>query len=178
MNVLVLGNGGREHALALALSRDPSVVALYCAPGNPGTAAVATNHAVDATSGPAVVALARELGADLVVIGPEAPLVAGVADALRAAGIPAFGPSAEAAVIEGSKQFAKDVMAAAGVPTAASRYCTTLEEAAAALDEFGAIYVVKQDGLAAGKGVIVTDDRDAALAHAADALPVVIEEYL
>ena len=178
LNVLVLGNGGREHALALALSRDPSVVALYCAPGNPGTAAVATNHAVDATSGPAVVALARELGADLVVIGPEAPLVAGVADALRAAGIPAFGPSAEAAVIEGSKQFAKDVMAAAGVPTAASRYCTTLEEAAAALDEFGAIYVVKQDGLAAGKGVIVTDDRDAALAHAADALPVVIEEYL
>ena len=178
LNVLVLGNGGREHALALALSRDPSVVALYCAPGNPGTAAVATNHAVDATSGPAVVALARELGADLVVIGPEAPLVAGVADALRAAGIPAFGPSAEAAVIEGSKQFAKDVMAAAGVPTAASRYCTTLEEAVAALDEFGAIYVVKQDGLAAGKGVIVTDDRDAALAHAADALPVVIEEYL
>ena len=178
MTVLLLGNGGREHALALALSRDPSVVGLHCAPGNPGTAAVATNHAVDATSGPAVVALARELGADLVVIGPEAPLVAGVADALRDAGIATFGPSAQAAVIEGSKQFAKDVMAAAGVPTAAWRYCTTLEEAAAALDEFGATYVVKQDGLAAGKGVIVTDDRDAALAHAAEALPVVIEEYL
>ncbi|QIK72729.1 phosphoribosylamine--glycine ligase [Propioniciclava coleopterorum] len=178
LTVLVLGGGGREHALALALAADPSVAGLHCAPGNPGTAAVATNHPVDQTSGDAVVALARDLDADLVVIGPEAPLVAGVADALRAAGIPAFGPSAAAATLEGSKQFAKDVMVAAGVPTAASVYCTTVDEVAAAIDGFGPPYVVKQDGLAAGKGVIVTTDRDAALAHAADALPAVVEEYL
>ena len=178
LTVLVLGGGGREHALALALAADPSVAALHCAPGNPGTLAVATNHAIDPNSGEAVVALARELAADLVVIGPEAPLVAGVADALRAAGIAAFGPSAAAATLEGSKQFAKDVMVAAGVPTAASVYCTTVDEVAAAIDSFGPPYVVKQDGLAAGKGVIVTSDRDAALAHAADALPAVVEEYL
>ena len=178
LTVLVLGNGGREHALALALHRDPSVVALHCAPGNPGTAAIATNHAVDASDGDAVVALAHEVGANLVVVGPEAPLVAGVADAVRAAGIACFGPSAEAARIEGSKQFAKEVMEAAGVPTAASVYCTTVDEVAAAIDRFGPPYVVKQDGLAAGKGVIVTSDRDAALEHAADALPAIVEEYL
>jgi phosphoribosylamine---glycine ligase len=178
LTVLVLGNGGREHALALALSRDPSVVALHCAPGNPGTASVAANHPVDASDGAAVVALALSLGANLVIVGPEAPLVAGVADAVRAAGIACFGPSAEAAQIEGSKQFAKDVMVAAGVPTAASVYCTTVAEVAAAIDDFGPPYVVKQDGLAAGKGVIVTSDRDAALAHAADALPAIVEEYL
>uniref|UniRef100_UPI00262FFC9B phosphoribosylamine--glycine ligase n=1 Tax=Propioniciclava sp. TaxID=2038686 RepID=UPI00262FFC9B len=151
---------------------------LHCAPGNPGTAAIATNHPVDVTSGAAVVALARDLGATLVVVGPEAPLVAGVADAVRAAGIACFGPSAAAAQIEGSKQFAKDVMAEAGVPTAASAYCATLDEVAEALDRFGAPYVVKADGLAAGKGVLVTDDRDAALDHAAGSLPVVVEEYL
>ncbi|MDO5534307.1 MAG: phosphoribosylamine--glycine ligase [Propionibacteriaceae bacterium] len=178
MTVLVLGNGGREHALALALHRDPAVVALHCAPGNPGTASIATNHAVDATDGAAVVALAEQVGANLVVVGPEAPLVAGVADAVRAAGIACFGPSAEAARIEGSKQFAKEVMQAAGVPTAASVYCTTVDEVAAAIDRFGPPYVVKQDGLAAGKGVIVTSDRDAALEHAADALPAIVEEYL
>lgn len=178
LNVLVLGNGGREHALALALSRDPSVVALHCAPGNPGTASVAANHAVDASDGDAVVALARELGVNLVVVGPEAPLVAGVADAVRAAGIACFGPSADAARIEGSKQFAKEVMVAAGVPTAASVYCTTVDEVAAAIDRFGPPFVVKQDGLAAGKGVIVTSDRDAALAHAVGALPAIVEEYL
>ncbi|TBT88809.1 phosphoribosylamine--glycine ligase [Propioniciclava sinopodophylli] len=178
MTVLVLGNGGREHALALALHRDPSVVGLHVAPGNPGTAAVATNHAVDASDSGAVVALAREIGANLVVVGPEAPLVAGVADAVRAAGIACFGPSAEAAQIEGSKQFAKQIMEAAGVPTAASVYCTTVDEVAAAIDRFGPPYVVKQDGLAAGKGVIVTPDRDAALEHAADALPAIVEEYL
>ena len=178
LTVLLLGNGGREHALALALDADPSVAALHCAPGNPGTAAVATNHAIDPTSGEAVLALARELDAGLVVIGPEAPLVAGVADVLRDAGVPVFGPSAAAATIEGSKQFAKDVMVAAGVPTAASVYCEDLDEVADALDRFGAPYVVKQDGLAAGKGVIVTDDRDAALAHALETLPVVVEEYL
>ncbi len=178
LTVLLLGNGGREHALALALDADPSVAALHCAPGNPGTDAVATNHAIDPTSGEAVLALARELDAGLVVIGPEAPLVAGVADVLRDAGVPVFGPSAAAATIEGSKQFAKDVMVAAGVPTAASVYCEDLDEVADALDRFGAPYVVKQDGLAAGKGVIVTDDRDAALAHALETLPVVVEEYL
>nr|NLI48928.1 phosphoribosylamine--glycine ligase [Propionibacterium sp.] len=178
MTVLVLGSGGREHALALALSRDPAVVALHCAPGNPGTATIATNHPVDPVDGPAVVALARAVGANLVVVGPEAPLVAGVADAVRAAGIACFGPSAAAARLEGSKQFAKDVMVAAGVPTAASVYCTTVDEVAAAIDRFGPPYVVKADGLAAGKGVIVTSDRDAALAHAAGALPAVVEEYL
>ncbi|TBT94975.1 phosphoribosylamine--glycine ligase [Propioniciclava tarda] len=176
--VLVLGGGGREHALALALSRDPSVVALHCAPGNPGTASIATNHALDPCDGAAVLALATSLGVNLVVVGPEAPLVAGVTDAVRAAGIACFGPSAEAARLEGSKQFAKEVMVAAGVPTAASVYCTTVAEVAEAIDRFGPPYVVKQDGLAAGKGVIVTSDRDAALAHAADALPAVVEEFL
>ncbi len=178
LTVLVLGNGGREHALAQALHRDPSVVALHCAPGNPGTAAIATNHTVDASDGAAVVALAQALDANLVVVGPEAPLVSGVADAVRAAGIACFGPSAEAAQIEGSKHFAKEVMEAAGIPTAASVYCTTVDEVAAAIDRFGPPYVVKQDGLAAGKGVIVTPDRDAALEHAADALPAIVEEYL
>lgn len=178
LTVLVLGNGGREHALALALSRDPSVAALHVAPGNPGTAAIATNHPLDATDGAAVVALAEELGVNLVVVGPEAPLVAGVADAVRAAGIACFGPSAEAARLEGSKQFAKDVMVAAGVPTAESIYCTSVDEVAAAIDRFGPPYVVKQDGLAAGKGVIVISDREAALEHAAGALPAIVEEYL
>lgn len=178
LTVLVIGNGGREHALALALARDPAVVSLHVAPGNPGTAAIATNHAVEATDGAAVVALARSVGANLVVVGPEAPLVAGVADAVRAAGIACFGPSSAAARLEGSKQFAKDVMVAAGVPTAASVYCTTVDEVAAAIDRFGPPYVVKQDGLAAGKGVIVTSSREAALEHAAGALPAVVEEYL
>ena len=174
----MVGAGGREHALTVALARDPSVTALHAAPGNPGTAAVAANHSVEAGDGAAVAELARDLGVDLVVVGPEAPLVAGVADAVRAAGIPCFGPSAEAARIEGSKAFAKEVMAAAGVPTAASRVCETEEEAAAALDELGPPYVVKDDGLAAGKGVVVTDDREAALRHAKGCARVVIEEYL
>ena len=178
LTVLVLGSGGREHALALALHRDPSVVAIHCAPGNPGTASLAANHAIDAEDAAAVVALAREVSANLVVVGPEAPLVAGVADAVRAAGIACFGPSAEAAQVEGSKQFAKMIMQAAGVPTAGSVYCTTLDDVAEAIDHFGPPYVVKQDGLAAGKGVIVTSDRDAALAHAEGALPAVVEEYL
>ena len=178
MIVLVVGTGGREHALALALSRDPEVTEVHAAPGNPGMAAVAELHPVDAVDGAAVAALATELAADLVVVGPEAPLVAGVADAVRDAGIACFGPSGEAAVLEGSKAFAKDVMAAADVPTALARVCTTPEEAAAALDAFGAPYVVKDDGLAAGKGVVVTDDRDEALAHAAACGRVVIEEFL
>jgi phosphoribosylamine--glycine ligase len=178
VRVLVVGSGAREHALCLALAADPSITYLVCAPGNAGTAAIAEPRPVAATDPAAVAALAREIAADLVVIGPEAPLVAGVADAVRAAGIACFGPSAAAARLEGSKAFAKDVMAAAGVPTARARVCTSEEQAAAALDEFGAPYVVKDDGLAAGKGVVVTVDRAAALAHAKSCERVVIEEYL
>ncbi|MEQ6901984.1 phosphoribosylamine--glycine ligase [Nocardioides sp. YIM 152588] len=178
MTCLVVGTGGREHALALALSRDPGVAAVHAAPGNPGIGAFATLHEVDPMDGPAVAALAAEIGVDLVVVGPEAPLVAGVADAVRDRGIAVFGPSAAAARLEGSKAFSKEVMAAAGVPTAGSRTCTTPEEAAAALDEFGAPYVVKDDALAAGKGVVVTRDRAEALAHAEACGRVVIEEFL
>jgi phosphoribosylamine--glycine ligase len=165
VKILVIGGGGREHAICVALSKDESVTALYCAPGNPGIAEVAALHPVDALDPAAVAALAKELEADLVVVGPEAPLVAGVADAVREAGIACFGPSGEAARLEGSKAFSKDVMAAAGVPTAESFVCTTAEEGERALDAFGPTYVVKDDALAAGKGVVVTDDRAAALAH-------------
>ncbi|MDN5692998.1 MAG: phosphoribosylamine--glycine ligase, partial [Micrococcaceae bacterium] len=182
MKTLVLGNGGREHALLAALSRDPQVGELHAAPGNAGMAALAALHAVEATDPDAVVALARELAADLVVVGPEAPLAAGVSDALREAGFAVFGPSRAAAQLEASKAFAKEVMAAAGVPTAGSRTCATAEEAAAALDEFGAPHVVKDDGLAAGKGVVVTSDRAEALAHAQACFDaggtVVIEDFL
>ena len=178
MKTLVIGPGGREHALAAALHRDPSVTEVHAAPGNPGMEAVATLHDVDPMSGDEVAALATKLGVDLVVVGPEAPLVAGVADAVRAAGIACFGPSREAAVLEGSKAFAKDVMAAADVPTAEARVCTTPDEVAAALDAFGAPYVVKDDALAAGKGVVVTRDREEALAHANACERVVIEEFL
>ncbi|THA59371.1 phosphoribosylamine--glycine ligase [Streptomyces sp. A1136] len=178
MKVLVIGGGAREHALCRSLSLDPDVNALYCAPGNAGISEVAELRPVDALDGEAVARLATELGADLVVVGPEAPLVAGVADAVRAVGIPVFGPSAEAARLEGSKAFAKDVMAAAGVPTARSYVCTTADEVDAALDAFGAPYVVKDDGLAAGKGVVVTEDRAAARAHALACDRVVIEEFL
>lgn len=176
--VLVVGSGGREHALAWALSRDPGVTQVHIAPGNPGTATVGTNHPVDALDPDAVAELAVQLNAGLVIVGPEAPLVAGVSDAVRARGIPVFGPSAAAARLEGSKAFAKEIMAAAGVPTADGRLCLDMGEVVAALDEFGAPYVVKDDGLAAGKGVIVTDDRDAALRHAAGCRAVIIEEYL
>ena len=178
MRVLVIGSGAREHALCLALAADPAVTALVCAPGNAGTAAVAEQRGVDQTNPGAVAALAVELDADLVVIGPEAPLVAGVADAVRAAGIDCFGPSGAAAQLEGSKAFAKDIMASAAVPTATARVCTTEAEAAAALDEFGPPFVVKDDGLAAGKGVVVTSDRADALAHAGACDRVVIEEFL
>ncbi len=154
---------------------------MHCAPGNAGTAEVATPHPVDALDGAAVADLAAsdQVAADLVIVGPEAPLVAGVADALRERGIPVFGPSAEAATLEGSKAFAKEVMAAAGVPTARSYVCTTPEQADTALDAFGPPYVVKDDGLAAGKGVVVTDDVEEARAHArACGGAVVIEEFL
>jgi phosphoribosylamine---glycine ligase len=178
LTVLIVGSGGREHALALALHRDPRVTAVHVGPGNPGSGAVAINHPVDILDGVAVARLATEVGADLVVVGPEAPLVAGVADAVRAAGIACFGPSAAAAQIEGSKAFAKDVMTAAGVPTAAARVCDTAEQVAAALDELGPPYVVKDDGLAGGKGVVVTSDRQAALDHAGTCDRVVVEEFL
>jgi len=178
VKTLVIGPGGREHALARALSLDPAVTEVHVAPGNPGAAAVASLHDVDPLDGAAVAELAVGLGVDLVVVGPEAPLVAGVADAVRARGIAVFGPSQEAARLEGSKAFAKDVMTAAGVPTARAFVCTTPEEAAAALSELGAPYVVKDDGLAAGKGVVVTDSYDEALAHAAACERVVVEEYL
>jgi phosphoribosylamine--glycine ligase len=183
VDILVIGSGGREHALALSLAADPTVGTLHIAPGNAGTAEVGTNHEVTPTDPGDVVRLARELAVDLVVIGPEAPLVAGVADALRAAGLAVFGPSGAAAQLEGSKAFAKQVMAEAGVPTAMAHVCTTVEEVAHALDQFGAPHVVKDDGLAGGKGVVVTDDRRSALAHAAACLSrpggaVVIEEYL
>ncbi len=174
----MIGSGGREHALAWALSRDPGVVEVHSAPGNPGTAQVGRNHPVAATDPEAVATLAADLGVDLVVVGPEAPLVAGAADAVRGIGIACFGPSKQAARLEGSKAFAKEVMAAAGVPTAAARVCETPAEVAAALDELGPPYVVKDDGLASGKGVVVTDDRAAAEAHAASCGRVVIEEYL
>ncbi|HUZ24295.1 MAG TPA: phosphoribosylamine--glycine ligase [Streptosporangiaceae bacterium] len=178
MRVLVLGSGGREHALVRALAADPEVTALHAAPGNPGIGETAQLHDVVPADPASVTALASRIAADLVVIGPEAPLVAGVADALRAAGIDCFGPGQDAAMIEGSKSFAKQVMVAAGIPTAAARTCSSAAEAAAALDVFGAPYVVKADGLAAGKGVVVTDDRAAALRHADDCGLVVIEEYL
>ncbi|MCR0989638.1 phosphoribosylamine--glycine ligase [Streptomyces albidoflavus] len=183
MKVLVIGSGAREHALCRSLSLDPDVTALYCAPGNAGIAEVAELHPVDALDGAAVARLATGLGADLVVVGPEAPLVAGVADAVRVAGIDCFGPSAEAAQLEGSKAFAKDVMAGAGVPTARSYVCTTPAEIDTALDAFGAPYVVKDDGLAAGKGVVVTEDVDEAREHALNCVSagggrVVVEEFL
>lgn len=187
MRILVIGSGAREHALLLALRKDPKVDHLVIAPGNAGTEAVAEQRDVDITSGAAVTALAREVGADLVVIGPEVPLVLGVADAVRAAGIACFGPSQDAARIEGSKAFAKDVMAAAGVRTARSEVVDSPADLDAALSRFGpdageAAWVVKDDGLAAGKGVVVTGDRSAARAHAAGLLdaghPVLLESFL
>ncbi len=187
MRVLVIGSGAREHALLLALRDDPQVAALAIAPGNAGTASIADQHQVDITSGDDVAALARKVRADLVVIGPEVPLVLGVADAVRDAGIACFGPSKAAARIEGSKAFAKDVMAAAGVRTASSEIVDNPARLDAALDRFGPAaddraWVVKDDRLAAGKGVVVTPDRDVARAHAAGLLesghPVLLESYL
>ncbi|WP_018686665.1 phosphoribosylamine--glycine ligase [Actinokineospora enzanensis] len=182
MRVLVIGSGAREHALVLALSKDPEVVALACAPGNAGTAALAESYGVEAADRDSVVELATRWQADLVVIGPEGPLVAGVADAVRGAGIACFGPGAEAARIEGSKSFAKDVMTAAGVPTAHSEIVDNPARLDAALARFGPTWVVKDDGLAAGKGVVVTADLPTARAHAMTLLdgghPVLLESYL
>ncbi len=178
MKVLVIGSGGREHALAAALLRDPALTELHVAPGNPGIASIATCHAIDITKNDQILQLAHDLSIDLVVVGPEAPLVNGVADVLKKAGVACFGPSQAAAQLEGSKDFAKQVMRDAGVPTAKSFTCTNRAEIERALDAFGAPYVVKHDGLAAGKGVVVTDDRDAAIEHAMQSPRVVIEEFL
>ena len=181
--ILVIGQGAREHAITHTLVQDPNVEVI-CGPGNPGIAQIAKIETVDINDLASVVELAKKHKPDLVVIGPEAPLVAGVADELRSAGFVVFGPSKAAAVLEGSKAFAKEIMQAAGVPTADSKYCQTVPQARAALELFGAPYVVKDDGLAAGKGVVVTEDFDSAVAHAMacidsrDGGAVVIEEFL
>lgn len=183
MKVILLGSGAREHALARSLAHDPAVSTVIALPGNPGIATLARCLPGDPADPELVVEIATAEQVDLVVVGPEAPLVAGVADAVRAAGIPCFGPSAEAARIEGSKAFAKEIMAAAGVPTAAAHVCTTLDAVEAALTATGAPFVVKEDGLAAGKGVVVCTAREEALAHAAACLGredgrVVVEDFL
>jgi phosphoribosylamine---glycine ligase len=188
LTVLVLGSGGRESALAWALARSPSVTEVLAAPGNPGIARLGETLPVDPSDGPAALAAARTVGADHVVIGPEAPLVAGVADVRRGAGFSVFGPGEAAARIEGSKAYAKELMAQAGVPAAEGRAFRSAPEAAAFLDELGPPYVVKADGLAAGKGVVVTGDRDEAVAAIEERIvagrfgdagrTVVIEEYL
>ena len=179
MRILVIGSGGREHAIVRALSQDSQDAdSLHAAPGNPGIAALAETHPETAAVPDQIVRLARKLSPDLVVIGPEAPLVAGAADGLRESGITCFGPDASAAMIEGSKSFAKQVMTEAGIPTAASFTCTTAAEADQALAAFGPPYVVKDDALAAGKGVAVTEDLQAARAHARACGTVVIEEFL
>ena len=193
--ILVVGGGAREHALARSLAADPSVTRVVAAPGNVGIPTPdgrISCEPVDPMDGPAVAALAQRLDADLVVVGPEAPLAAGVGDAVRAVGIACFGPGAAAARLEASKAFAKQVMASAAVPTALAHVCTDLDEVTAALAAFGPPYVVKDDGLAAGKGVVVTDDESVAIEHAAACLglsrtagtparpdaAVVIEEFL
>ena len=176
MRILVIGSGGREHAIVRALSAETG--SLHAAPGNPGIAALAETHHGTAAVPEQIVALARKLSPDLVVIGPEAPLVAGAADALRENGVACFGPDAAAARIEGSKSFAKQVMAEAGIATATSFTCRTAAEADQALAAFGPPYVVKDDALAAGKGVLVTGDLEAARAHARGCGTVVIEEFL
>jgi phosphoribosylamine--glycine ligase len=189
VKILLLGSGAREHALARTLCQDPALKALHALPGNPGIGSVVSTagmptvlHHGNPLDPARVAALAVELGVDLVIIGPEGPLVAGVGDAVRAEGIPVFGPDAAAAKLEGSKAFAKEVMAAAGVPTAAARVCSTPEDLEEALDEFGAPHVVKDNGLAAGKGVVVTDNRKEAFAHGLAVIEaggvVVVEEYL
>jgi phosphoribosylamine--glycine ligase len=157
MNVLVLGSGGREHALTWAISKSARCGELFVAPGNGGTAAIAQNVPVDIEDPEAIIGFARDHAIDLVVIGPEAPLVAGVADALREAGLLVFGPDAQGARLEGSKSFSKEFMLAHGLPTARYKKCTSQDDAMAYLHEVGAPIVVKADGLAAGKGVVVAE---------------------
>lgn len=183
MKILVLGAGAREHAIIKALIRTGTDAAnIFCAPGNGGISQEVSTVDLNPKDPSAVTSWSRENQIDLVVIGPEAPLVAGVSDALREAGIPVFGPSQAAAALEGSKAFAKEVMAAADVPTGMARKCSDLDEVESALDAFGAPYVVKADGLAAGKGVIVTSDKSAALDHAraflGQGMQILVEEFL
>jgi phosphoribosylamine---glycine ligase len=181
VRILVLGSGAREHAIVTALLAEDAGHEIVAAPGNAGLAQQVEVVGLDASNGKLVAGYAHDTGVELVVIGPEAPLVAGVADAVRARGIPVFGPGKAAAALEGSKDFAKRVMQDAGVPTGRAERATTHDEVASALDDFGAPYVVKADGLAAGKGVLVTDDLAAALAHADAYLPqgpVLVEEFL
>ena len=162
MNVLVLGSGGREHALAWAIAKSPRLDSLFVAPGNGGTATIAKNVPLDMNDADAVIGFARSENIDLVVVGPEAPLVAGVADAIRAAGIAVLGPGAQGARLEGSKSFSKEFMLAHGLPTARYKKCTSQDEAMDYLHEVGAPIVVKADGLAAGKGVVVAEDMEEA----------------
>jgi phosphoribosylamine--glycine ligase len=189
VRVAVVGGGGREHALAAALASSPGVERVFAVPGNAGTRAVAANvGGLDPLDGAALAAWAQAERVDLVVVGPEAPLVAGVAERLAAAGLLVFGPTAQAARIEGSKAFAKEVMAAAGVPTARAEVFSDPGTAAKALDDFGPPWVVKADGLAAGKGVTVTDDPAAARAaveaalvdrvHGQAGAQILLEEHL
>jgi phosphoribosylamine--glycine ligase len=182
LKCLVIGGGAREHVITSALLRDPEVESVVVAPGNAGIASLVHCVPIDVTDTQAIGELATELDVDLVVVGPEVPLMAGAADALIARGIPCFGPTREAAFIEGSKAFCKEVMAEAGIPTAMALVCANTSEAEIALGTFGAPYVVKDDGLAAGKGVVVTSDRSEALAHAQSCFAaggtVVIEEFL
>jgi phosphoribosylamine--glycine ligase len=180
--VLVVGGGGREHALSIGLFESPSVDSVHVAPGNAGTSQIATNHPVSAGDVGGQVALAQSLGADLVVVGPEAPLVAGLSDALRAVGIPSFGPHADGAMLEGSKDFAKQVMLDLGIPTAGVQHLTQETDLDKAIDLWGSPWVVKRDVLAGGKGVLVTENRDEALEFirssiASDGM-VLLEEFL
>jgi phosphoribosylamine---glycine ligase len=188
MKILVVGSGGREHALCWAIRRSPLCEALYCAPGNPGIAQVATCLPVKAENVAGIVALAQERAIDLVIVGPEGPLVAGLVDALGAVGIKAFGPSAAAAQLEGSKGFMKDFCARHGIPTAAYARFTDAAAAKAYVRQQGAPIVVKADGLAAGKGVMVCPNEADAIAaidtimtekaFGAAGVEVVIEEFL
>jgi len=180
--VLVVGGGGREHALTIGLLESSSVSAVHVAPGNAGTGAIATNHPISAGDVDGQVALAQSLDADLVVVGPEAPLVNGLSDALRAVGIPSFGPHAAGAMLEGSKDFAKQVMLDLNIPTAGVQHLTEQTDLDEAADLWGAPWVVKRDVLAGGKGVVVTEDRDEALEFIRHSIEtdgmVLLEEFL
>jgi len=187
MNILLLGGGGREHALAWKLAQSPRLGKLHAAPGNPGIAEHAQCHAIDVTDHGAVVAFCGEHAIDLVVVGPEAPLVDGLADTLRSGGLSVFGPGKAAAQLEGSKGFTKDLCARAGIPTAGYVRTSSEAEAVAALDGFDLPVVIKADGLAAGKGVVIAETAEDARAAIADMFAggfgdagaeVVIEEFM